>query len=71
MDSTINLIDQFIYIQRKKERKPVKIDLNGSWELENDKFGKMTVSLPGTLDENKVGDQDVVAKLWHKISFLR
>ncbi|SHH90302.1 hypothetical protein SAMN02745229_01140 [Butyrivibrio fibrisolvens DSM 3071] len=49
----------------------MKIDLNGSWELENDKFGKMTVSLPGTLDENKVGDQDVVAKLWHKIFFLR
>ena len=43
----------------------MKIDLNGSWELENDKFGKKTVSLPGTLDENKVGDQDVVAKPWH------
>lgn len=43
----------------------MKIDLNGNWELTTEKFGQKTVIIPGTLDENKVGDPDVVAKPWH------
>ncbi len=43
----------------------MRFDLKGEWELSTEKFGKTSVSLPGTLDENKVGDPDIVAKPWH------
>lgn len=43
----------------------MKIDLSGKWELSTTKESGLTALLPGTLDENKVGDPDVVAKPWH------
>ncbi|MCR5556947.1 MAG: hypothetical protein K6F75_05230 [Butyrivibrio sp.] len=43
----------------------MKIDLNGEWELSTSKVSGVKAVLPGTLDENKVGDPDKVAKPWH------
>ena len=43
----------------------MRIDLIGNWELTTDKVSGVMATLPGTLDENKVGEPDIVAKPWH------
>ena len=43
----------------------MRTDLGGIWRLFTDKQAGIEVLLPGTLDENKVGEPDVVAKAWH------
>ncbi|MBQ6408526.1 MAG: hypothetical protein IJJ64_10885 [Butyrivibrio sp.] len=43
----------------------MRFDLSGEWTLSTEKQSEIKAFLPGTLDENKVGDPDIVAKPWH------
>ncbi len=43
----------------------MRFDLSGKWILSTTKQSEIQAFLPGTLDENKVGDPDIVAKPWH------
>ncbi len=43
----------------------MRYDLSGKWTLTTDKQKDIEVFLPGTLDENRIGEPDVVAKAWH------
>ena len=51
---------------QKGTEKDMRFDLSGEWAIEiSDGRVKTDGFLPGTLDENKVGDPDKVAKAWH------
>ena len=43
----------------------MKIDLCGKYNLTTDEVSNVPVFLPGSLDTNKIGHGDVVAKPWH------
>jgi hypothetical protein len=43
----------------------MRFDLSGKWRLTTEKQSEIDAILPGTLDENRVGDPDKVAKPWH------
>ena len=40
-------------------------DLSGAWLAESNGFNPATVTLPGTLDTNQIGNPDTISKQWH------
>lgn len=43
----------------------MKIDLSGSYEVTTNEVSKVKVVLPGSLDTNGIGHEDLVARPWH------